>query len=232
VQAHYDAEAGKALKTASGTLRRAGANTTARLGSVASTVAVSCTRPLLVLRGDTAPRRDSLKVGIAVDSSPYGLAAARFVAQHRDFFGASPSVSLIRVVPDLTKITVPGWIEREVATGIRPEQARSMQEAAFEAAFKPARDELAHAGIAVTELRLVGHLPADMIAAQAVESRLDLLVLGSTGFGRARYIPMGSVAARVAARCPTALLLVRDKQGLRPAETSASVKAERVGAAS
>lgn len=263
VQAHYDAESGKALKTAAAALRRAGANTTARyvvgsvprelatlvasdpadlivmgshgetglkellLGSAASTVAVSCTRPLLVLRGGTLPRRDSLRVGIALDGSPHGLAAARFVAEHRDLFGPAPSVSLIHVVPDLTKITVPGWIEREVATGIRPEQARSMQEAAFESAFKPARDELAHAGIAVTELRLVGHLPADLIAAQAVEGRLDLLVMGSTGFGRARYLPMGSVAARVAARCPTALLLVRDKQGPRAAET---VPAEGVAA--
>jgi nucleotide-binding universal stress UspA family protein len=181
------------------------------LGSVASTVAVSCTKPLLILRGAPIPKRDSLKVGIALDGSPYGLAAARFVAGHRDLFGASPAVSLIHVVPDLTKITVPGWIEREVPTGIKLEQVEAMQKAAFENVFKPAHDLLARAGIAATEVRLVGQVPGDAIAAQATKSKLDLLAMGSLGFGASRHTLMGSVATRVASRCRTALLLVREK---------------------
>src|SRR5690606_4231648 len=36
------------------------------------------------LHGAPIPRRDSLKVGIALDGSPYGLAVARFGAKHRD----------------------------------------------------------------------------------------------------------------------------------------------------
>ena len=35
------------------------------LGSAASTVAVSCTKPLLVVRGAPVPKRDSLRLGIA-----------------------------------------------------------------------------------------------------------------------------------------------------------------------
>jgi nucleotide-binding universal stress UspA family protein len=181
------------------------------LGSVASTVAVSCTKPLLILRGAPIPRRDSLKVGIALDGSPYGLAVARFVAGHRDLFGATPSVSLIHVVPDLTKIKVPGWIEREVPTGIKPEQVEAMQKAAFENVFKPAHDLLARAGITATEVRLVGQVPGDAIAAQAAKSRLDVLAIGSLGFGASRHTIMGSVATRVASRCRTALLLVRER---------------------
>lgn len=181
------------------------------LGSVASTVAVACTKPLLVLRGAPLPKRDSLKVGIALDGSPYGLAVARFVAAHRDLFGASPSVSLIHVVPDLTKITVQGWIEREVPTGIKPEQVEAMQKAAFENVFRPAHDLLARAGITATEVRLVGQVPGDAIAAQATKSRLDVLAMGSLGFGASRHTIMGSVATRVASRCRTALLLVREK---------------------
>ena len=181
------------------------------LGSVASTVAVACTKPLLILRADPILKRDSLKVGIALDGSPYGLAVARFVARHRDLFGASPSVSLIHVVPDLTKITVPGWIEREVPTGIRREQVEALQKAAFENVFKPAHDLLARAGITATEVRLVGQAPGDAIVAQATKSRLDLLALGSLGFGASRHTIMGSVATRVASRCRTALLLVREK---------------------
>jgi nucleotide-binding universal stress UspA family protein len=181
------------------------------LGSVASTVAVSCTKPLLILRGAAMPRRDSLKVGIALDGSPYGVAVARFVARHRDLFGASPAVTLIHVVPDLTKITVPGWIEREVPTGIKPDQAEAMQKAAFENVFKPAHELLAQAGITATEVRLVGPVPGDAIAAQATKSKLDLLAMGSLGFGASRHGSMGSVATRVASRCRTALLLVREK---------------------
>lgn len=181
------------------------------LGSVASTVAVSSTKPLLILRGAPIPKRDSLKVGIALDGSPYGIAVARFVAARRDLFGASPSVSLIHVVPDLTKIMVPGWIEREVPTGIKPEQVAAMHKAAFENVFKPAHDLLARAGISATEVRLFGQVPGDAIAAQATKSRLDVLAMGSLGFGAARHTIMGSVATRVASRCRTALLLVREK---------------------
>lgn len=181
------------------------------LGSVASIVAVSCTKPLLVVRGAPVPKRDSLRLGIAVDGSPYGLAVARFVAQHRDLFGASPSVILIHVVPDLSKITVPGWIEREVPTGIKPEQVEAMQKAAFENVFRPVHELLATAGISATEVRLVGHAPGDAIAAQATKNKLNLLALGSLGFGGARQGLMGSVATRVAAQCRTALLLVREK---------------------
>lgn len=181
------------------------------LGSVASTVAVSCSKPLLILRGAAMPKRDSLKVGIALDGSPYGLAVARFVAKHRDLFGASPSVSLIHVVPDLTKITLPGWIEREVPTGIKPDQVEAMHKAAFENVFKPVHELLARAGITATEVRLVGQLPGDLIAAQATKSKLDLLAMGSLGFGASRHTSMGSVATRVASLCRTALLLVREK---------------------
>ena len=181
------------------------------LGSVASTVAAACTKPLLILRGAPVPRRDSLKIGIALDGSHYGLAVVRFVAKHRDLFGASPSVSLMHVVPDLTTISVPGWLEREVPTGIRPEQAEAMQQAAFDNVFKPAHELLARAGIQATEVRLVGQAPGDAIAAQATKRRLDLLAMGSLGFGASRHTIMGSVASRVASRCRTALLLVREK---------------------
>jgi len=247
VLSHHQTEAAKALKSATTTLKRAGAQAQARyvvgtvaddlasivandradlivmgshgdtglkkllLGSVASTVAATCTKPLLILRTTAVPKKDSLKVGIALDGSPYGLAAVRFVISHRDLLGAKPSVSLIHVAPDLTKVTVPGWIEREVPTGFKPEQIAAMQQGAFENVFGPAHDLLTRAGITATEVRLVGQVPGDTIAAHATRSRLDLLVLGSLGFGASRHALMGSVATRVAAGCPTALLLVREK---------------------
>lgn len=247
VQFHYEAEAARALKSATATLKRAGANATSShvvgtvahdlaaivandradlivmgshgetglkkllLGSVASTVAVSSTKPLLILREGAVPRKDSLKLGIALDGSAYGLAAARFVARHRKLFGPAPAISLIHVAPELTKIVVPGWLEREVETGIKPEQVEAMHKAAFESVFAPVREVLDGAGLASKEVRLIGRVPGDEIAAHATKSRLDLLVMGSLGFGASRHTAMGSVAARVASRCRTALLLVREK---------------------
>lgn len=247
VVSYHEAEAARVLKSTAATLKRAGAQVTARhvvgtvahelasivandradlivmgshgdtglkkllLGSVASTVAVSCTKPLLILRGAPLPKRDALKFAIALDGSPYGLAAARFVAAHRGLFGATPTVTLIHVVPDLTKVTVPGWIEREVATGIKPEQVKAMQAAAFESVFAPVHEILAQAGLKAGELRLVGHNPGDEIATWALKAKPDLLVMGSLGFGANRHAAMGSVATRVASKCRTALLLVREK---------------------
>jgi len=181
------------------------------LGSVASTVAVACSKPLLIFRGGPAPKRDSLKLAIALDGSEYGLATARFVATHRDLFGAAPRVTLIHVVPDLTRIAVPGWIEREVATGVKPEQAAAMQKTAFESVFAPAREALERAGLTPDEVRLVGQNPGDEIAAWVAKGKPDLLAMGSIGFGANRHAAMGSVATRVASRCRTALLLVREK---------------------
>lgn len=180
------------------------------LGSTASTVAVSCTKPLLIVRGTSAPKKDSLKVGIALDGSPHGLATLQFVAAHRALFGASPSVSLIHVVPDLTKVSVPGWIDRVVATGIKPAQAEAMQEAAFKNVFEPAHELLAAAGLKAAEVRRVGPVAGDEIAAHASKAKLDVLAMGSLGFGASRHTVMGSVATRAAARCQAALLLVRE----------------------
>lgn len=180
------------------------------LGSVASTVAVSCTKPLLILRGAPMPKRDSLNIGIALDGSPSGTAVARFVAEHSELFGASPSVSLIHVVPNLTRIVVPGWIEREVPTGIKPEQAEAMQKAAFDNVFQPVHALLAGAGIKAAEVRLVAEVPGEAIAAHALKAGLDLLAMGSLGYGASYHGSLGSVATRVAECCPIALLLVRE----------------------
>ena len=70
---------------------------------------------------------------------------------------------------------------------------------------------LAQAGLKAGELRLVGHNPGDEIATWALKAKPDLLVMGSLGFGANRHAAMGSVATRVASKCRTALLLVREK---------------------
>lgn len=179
-------------------------------GSVADKIAAACTKPLLILRSEHPPKQESLKAGIALDGSKYGVAAARFVAKHAALLGEKPSVSLIHVAPELETLTVHGWIDRQVKTGILPEHATAMHQAAFEAVFAPVKAILKDAGISAKDVRLVGSDPGQEIATYASKNKLDLLVMGSLGFGTNRFSPVGSVANRVASRVRTPLLLIRE----------------------
>lgn len=178
-------------------------------GSVTQAVLASCTTPLLVLRDDVVPKKDSLRIGIALDGSKYGVAAVRFVLQHRELFGAAPSVTLLHVVPDLLNLVVPGFFAGKPVPGFEPAQVEAMQLAAFEQAMAVPRKLLAAASLQTKELRLIGNNPGDEIAACVKKYKLDILVLGSHGRGALRGVTLGSVSTRVAAKCRNPLLLIR-----------------------
>ena len=177
-------------------------------GSVTNAVLASCTAPLLVLR-DVVPKKDSLRIGIALDGSKYGSAMVKFVAKHRDLFGAAPSVTLLHVVPDLLNLVVPGFFGEMPVPGFEPAQVEAMQHAALEQAMAAPRKLLAAAGLQGKEVRLIGNNPGDEIAAYVKKAKLDILVLGSHGRGALRSVTLGSVSTRVAAKCRTPLLLIR-----------------------
>jgi nucleotide-binding universal stress UspA family protein len=178
------------------------------LGSTTNAVLARTRKPILVLRAKQAPKGDSLKVGIAIDGSKYGKAAVRYVIKHRDLFGAAPAIVLIHVVPDfagavmpdMAGIAMPAFTEDEI---------KAMQKKAFDAALDPVRKLLRDEGLATEEVCLVGN-PGDEIAAYAKKKKLDVLVMGSHGYGAFKAAVLGSTATRVAARCETPLLLVRE----------------------
>ena len=180
-------------------------------GSVTQAVLASCHTPLLVVRSDAVPKRDSLKLGIALDGSKYGLAAVRFVAKHRALFGAAPALTLIHVVPDLLNLRVPGFFADAPVPGFKPEQVEAMQRAGFERALAPARKLLQGTALQVAEAQLKGNNPGDAIAAYATKNKLDILVIGSHGDGALLSTVLGSVATRVAAKCRNALLFIQQK---------------------
>ena len=180
-------------------------------GSVTQAVFASCDTPLLVLRSDAVPKKDSLKLGIALDGSKYGVAAVRFVVKHRALFGAAPSLTLIHVVPDLLNLVVPGFFGDAPVPGFKPEQVAEMQRTAFERAMAPARKLLQGTAFQVTEAQLSSNNPGDAIAAHATKNKLDILAIGSHGEGALRSMVLGSVATRVAAKCRNALLFIQEK---------------------
>ena len=175
-------------------------------GSVTHGVLARSRRPVLVLRATRAPRGDSLKTGIAIDGSKFGLAAVKFALRHRDLFGADAALSLIHVVPDFVMpviadiggVAVPTYTEQEVGR---------LQDADFERAVAPARRLMEKAKATATEVRLEG-MPGEQIAAYA-KKNLDVLLVGSHGYGGFKTVVLGSVATRIAARCDTPLLIVR-----------------------
>ena len=180
-------------------------------GSVTQTVLASCATPLLVLRSDVVPKKDSLKVGVALDGSKYGLAAVRYIVKHRQLFGEAPALTLIHVVPDLLNFFVPGFFADAPVPGFKAEQVAEMQRAVFERVMAPARKLFQGSGLQVTEAQLTGNNPGDAIAAYATKNKLDVLALGSHGAGALRFSMLGSVATRVAAKCRNALLLIQEK---------------------
>lgn len=180
-------------------------------GSVTQTVLASCATPLLVLRSDVVPKKDSLKVGVALDGSKYGLAAVRYIVKHRQLFGEAPALTLIHVVPDLLNFFVPGFFADAPVPGFKAEQVAEMQRAVFERVMAPARKLFQGSGLQVSETQLTGNNPGDAIAAYATKNKLDVLALGSHGAGAARFSMLGSVTTRVAAKCRNALLLIQEK---------------------
>jgi nucleotide-binding universal stress UspA family protein len=175
-------------------------------GSITHGVLARSKRPVLVLRGTRALRGDGLRTGIAVDGSKFGLAAVKFALRHRDLFGAQAKFSLLHVVPDFVMpvmadiggVAVPTYTEQEV---------RILQDKDFDKAVAPARRLLEKAKASAAEVRLVG-MPGDEIAAFA-KKNLDVLLVGSHGYGGFKTVVLGSVATRIAAKCDTPLLIVR-----------------------
>lgn len=177
------------------------------LGSVTNEVMVRTKRPMLIVRGKAKTCPDSLRVGIAVDGSAYGPACVKYVLRHLQLFGVAPSISMIHVAHPYDLVGMPTAAGMALPA-ISPDEVRALQDESFEAAMTPVRKLLRkHAGVTATEVRLIGH-PGNELPRYA-KKKLDLLVLGSHGYGALKAVVLGSVATRVAAHCDTPLLLIR-----------------------
>ncbi len=202
------ADAGRADLIVMGSHGRSGMKR-ALLGSVAYGVLARTNVPVLLLRGSAVPKRDSLRVAIALDGSRLGLQAVKYALRHLEMFGAQPSFALVHVASDLV-IPFAGDIAGGTAIAFTPQQIEDMRDAAFEAAFGPARRLMRRAQVPFTEVKLTG-VAGDEIAAYA-RRHADLTLLGSHGYGAVRAAVLGSVAQRVAARGTTPLLIVRPRR--------------------
>ncbi len=177
-------------------------------GSVTRGVLARTTKPLLLLRGHGPAPADSLKVGIAVDGSDYGIAAVKYVLRHQALVGSPPQVTVIHAVPEFAGASMPDMAGIALPA-YSAEQIKEMQTLAFERTIAPVRKLFESERLPFGTACLNG--PAgDEIAAYAKKEKLDLLVMGSHGHGAFKAAVLGSVALRVAAHCTTPLLLIRE----------------------
>ena len=177
-------------------------------GSVTNAVLALTKVPLLMLRDKGAPETDALNVGIAVDGSKFGTAAVKYALKHIELFGGEAAkVHLINtvsdyagaVMPDMTGMALPALSEDEVV---------ELQKSEFAEAIDPVLPLFTKAGVKPKEVCLVGN-PGDEIAAYCKKRKLDLLVMGSHGYGRFKAAVMGSTATRIASIADVPLLIIR-----------------------
>lgn len=178
------------------------------LGSVAQAVLAECRTPVLLIRRDTAPRRGSLRVGLALDGSEHSRAALDFTIAHRAFFGPRFNLQVAHVVDEMP-IQLKTALANLASTGFTHKEVRALRQDAYDRVLAPAREALGRAGLEAGEEMLVGSNAGEALAAWAQRARLDLLVMGSHGMSALKLVVLGSVAAGVGARCSTPLLLVR-----------------------
>lgn len=188
------------------------------LGSVTTGVLARVTVPVLIIRGKHAPKHDSLKIGLAVDGSPYSEAAARYVAANMKLFGKKPDLRVINVVNVFdelaysypTEVPLPETAveEKEAEKNCKELFAKrpELEKKAFDEALWSIRPIFEKAEIPVTEVCLAGEAGHEI--AKYAKKKLDFLVMGNRGLTNLQSAVMGSVTARVIADGKVPLLIV------------------------
>lgn len=178
------------------------------LGSVSNSVLANTKVPMLLLRDKTPPLTDKLRVGICVDGSEYGEAAANFVLEHLSLFGREATFEVIHAAEPLPDPIAPNPMSPMTPVLSREELDES-QRKEFREAAAPVVECFKKAGVTLGTKLLFGEA-GEVIPAYANES-LDLVVMGSHGYGNFTAAVMGSTAMHLAARSEKPILVIRKK---------------------
>lgn len=181
------------------------------LGSVSRSVLEHTTTPVLLVREKELPERENLRLLLAVDGSDYGESAAAFIADHPGLFGPNPTIDVIFVAPDYTKMALAEVDSVTPAPTLKFFEKENQR--AWENAVTPVLATLRDAGFDAKAVKRTGDA-AEAIAAYAGENA-DLIVMGSHGWGKFKSAVLGSTAAKVGAATELPILIIRsDKDEL------------------
>ncbi len=181
------------------------------LGSVSRSVLEHTTTTVLLVREKELPERENLRLLLAVDGSDYGESAAAFIADHPGLFGPNPTIDVIFVAPDYTKMALAEVDSVTPAPTLKFFEKEN--QLAWENAVTPVLATLRDAGFDAKAVKRTGDA-AEAIAAYAGENA-DLIVMGSHGWGKFKSAVLGSTAAKVGAATELPILIIRsDKDEL------------------
>jgi len=142
------------------------------------------------------------RVLVAIDKSEYSVTAAR----------AAVDLARAQPVDDLRFVHVVSLKPGQIGKDDYPERPDLPEDwPVFQEALAIARE----AEVQVNCEVLFGH-PAEMILHHAHKQKADLIVVGSLGESGIKEFLLGSVATRITARAPCAVLIVRPGFRLDP----------------
>jgi nucleotide-binding universal stress UspA family protein len=154
-----------------------------------------------------ADRRSGLgRIGVAVDGSSQSwraLSAAAYLAER-----ANAPLAILSVMGP------PHYVLGGLLSPLGPDEYREYKEKEWESVYEEALGRVPD-GVATEPLLLHGE-PAEALAEAA--SDLDLLLLGSRGYGPVKGTLLGSVSARVMAAAPCPVMVVPRGAGASPLE--------------
>ena len=153
-------------------------------GSVSRGILARTKVPVLILRDRVPAVGRPLRIGLACDGSDISLRAVRHAVGNRQIYGQAAEWHLIHV-----------------GSSQSPEEDFEKQTAAAQA-------ELQKAGILPKRSALTGN-PGSAVAKYVDQTEIDLLIMGSHGYGNVKTLLLGSVAAKIAAESDVPLLIIR-----------------------
>lgn len=137
-----------------------------------------------------------MKILVPADGSPYTRRAAEYLAAHPEAYARTTELHLLHVCMPLA---YPGAARATIEPYEREESLEALA-----AAEKPLRG----ANLPFRSTWEIGD-PAEVIAAYARRHAIDLVVMGSHGFGAHAGLALGSVSSKVIASTRVPVLLVR-----------------------
>ena len=145
-----------------------------------------------------------LKILFAVDGSEYTVKTAQYLAAHFEWFKGTPELHLLHV-----KLPIPPGLALAQAERMLGDQAVDTyyQEEAMKA-LRPAEDILRAKGIRFESCYRIGDIATE-IHAYATLNKMDMIAMGSHGYGALQNLLMGSVATKVLAGSQLPVLIVR-----------------------
>lgn len=140
-----------------------------------------------------------MKILIAVDGSPFSLAAARYVARHFTALGEKLEVELLHA-----HVAIPVGM---AASTLGRKAVQSYYEDESRKALAPAERVLEKSGVAFRSSWCAGD-PAAEIARYAADSGADAIVMGSHGHTALASLALGSVTAKTIALAKVPVVVV------------------------